>query len=372
MTNTCTKVFLRRRPYAGGKISLYLDYYPAILNPYTNRMTRRETLGIVIYAEPATEEQRRFNQEMEDKAEAIRCIRYQSLINEQFGFLDKAKQKMDFLAYFEKKARSRDEKWISVYLHFKNFVGGKCCFSDVTVSLCDNFRSYLLGADLLRHPGRGGRLSANSAAGYWATFRCLLKIAYRERFFPENINDRLKGLKWQEVRKEYITLEEMRMLAETECDIPVLKQASMFGLFTGLRLSDLLNLTWDNIGRSPDGGHCLRLRTEKTESQVTLPVSEEAMQYCGERDCGLVFKGFRRSMAQHAFKKWVKSAGIEKKLSFHCLRHSFATILISLGIDVYVVSKMLTHRSVRTTQVYADIVSAKKREASNAITLRQT
>ena len=79
MTNTCTKVFLRRRPYVGGKVSLYLDYYPAIRNPHTNKMTRRETLGIVIYAEPANEMQRRFNQEMEEKAEAIRCIRYQSL-----------------------------------------------------------------------------------------------------------------------------------------------------------------------------------------------------------------------------------------------------------------------------------------------------
>ena len=80
MTNTCTKVFLRRRPYVGGKVSLYLDYYPAIRNPHTNKMTRRETLGIVIYAEPANEMQRRFNQEMEEKAEAIRCIRYQSCI----------------------------------------------------------------------------------------------------------------------------------------------------------------------------------------------------------------------------------------------------------------------------------------------------
>jgi len=73
--NTCTKVFLRKRPYAGGKLSLYLDYYPAIRNPHTNKMTRRETLGIVIFANPTNEMQRRFNQEMEEKAEAIRCIR---------------------------------------------------------------------------------------------------------------------------------------------------------------------------------------------------------------------------------------------------------------------------------------------------------
>lgn len=57
--NTCTKVFLRKRPYAGGKLSLYLDYYPAIRNPHTNKMTRRETLGIVIFANPTNEMQRR-------------------------------------------------------------------------------------------------------------------------------------------------------------------------------------------------------------------------------------------------------------------------------------------------------------------------
>lgn len=61
---------------------------------------------------------------------------------------------------------------------------------------------------------------------------------------------------------------------------------------------------------------------------------------------------------------------LAQPITFHGLRHSFATLLISLGIDVYVVSKMLTHRSVRTTQIYADVVSEKKREASNAITLK--
>ncbi len=162
----------------------------------------------------------------------------------------------------------------------------------------------------------------------------------------------------------------MKILANSQCDIPVLKRASMFGLFTGLRLSDLLQLKWENIERSPDGGHCIRLCTEKTETEATLPISEEALQYCSERGNSLVFNGFKRSMAQHAFKNWVKSAGITKKLSFHCLRHSFATILISLGIDVYVVSKTLTHRSVRTTQIYAEVVNQKKRDTANSITLK--
>jgi len=85
MTLTCTNVTLRQKPLRNDRISLYLDYYPAIRNPYTMKMSRREFLGIYIYAKPKNEQQRMFNQDMLNKAEAIRCIRVQSLINEEFG-----------------------------------------------------------------------------------------------------------------------------------------------------------------------------------------------------------------------------------------------------------------------------------------------
>ena len=113
MTLTCTNVTLRQKPLRNDRISLYLDYYPAIRNPYTMKMSRREFLGIYIYAKPKDEQQRMFNQDMLNKAEAIRCIRVQSLINEEFGFLDKNKQKVDFLAYFRTKAREKYENGIA-------------------------------------------------------------------------------------------------------------------------------------------------------------------------------------------------------------------------------------------------------------------
>ena len=99
MTHTCTKVTVRQRAIRNNRISLYLDYYPAVRNPETMQMSRREYLGIYIYAHPKNEMEREFNNDMLNKAEAIRCIRVQSLINEEFGFLDKTKQKADFLAY---------------------------------------------------------------------------------------------------------------------------------------------------------------------------------------------------------------------------------------------------------------------------------
>ena len=104
MTLTCTNVTLRQA-LRNDRISLYLDYYPAIRNPYTMKMSRREFLGIYLYAKPRNEQQRMFNQEMLNKAEAIRCIRVQSLINEEFGFLDKNKQSISLPTSEQRHAR---------------------------------------------------------------------------------------------------------------------------------------------------------------------------------------------------------------------------------------------------------------------------
>jgi site-specific recombinase XerD len=353
---------------SGAKESLYLDFYPPIRDPFTMRMTRRESLGIYIYAKPKNEMEREFNQEMIMKGEVIRGLRVQSLINEEFGFLDVNKKKANFLAYFKTKAEKKDQKWMKVYLHFYKFVNGKCSFGDVTVELCNKFRDYLLNAHHLKRKNQ--KISQNSAAGYFSTFRALLKIAYKEKFFRENLNDFLESIDTTDVKIEYLTLEEVKKLVETPCKIPVLKDASLFSCLTGLRISDILNLEWKNIVPASEGGYCLRLRTEKTETETTLPISDEALKLCGERSEGKVFKGLKRFMVFQPLKNWVEDAGITKHITFHCFRHTFATLQIALGTDIYTVSKMLTHKNVSTTQIYADLVNAKKRESANKISLR--
>ena len=353
---------------SGAKESLYLDFYPAIRDPFTMRMTRRESLGIYIYAKPKNEMEREFNQEMIMKGEVIRGLRVQSLINEEFGFLDKNKKKADFLSYFKMKAQKKDQKWMKVYLHFNKFVNGKCSFGDVTVELCNKFRDYLLNAHHLKRKNQ--KISQNSAAGYFSTFRALLKIAYKEKFFRENLNDFLESIDTTDVKIEYLTLEEVKKLVETPCKIPVLKEASLFSCLTGLRISDILNLEWKNIVPASEGGYCLRLRTEKTETETTLPISDEALKLCGERSEGKVFKGLKRFMVFQPLKNWVEDAGITKHITFHCFRHTYATLQIALGTDIYTVSKMLTHKHVSTTQRYANLVNAKKRESANKISLR--
>ncbi len=353
---------------SGAKESLYLDFYPPIRDSFTMRMTRRESLGIYIYAKPKNEMEREFNQEMIMKGEVIRGLRVQSLINEEFGFLDVNKKKADFLAYFKTKAEKKDQKWMKVYLHFYKFVNGKCSFGDVTVELCNKFRDYLLNAHHLKRKNQ--KISQNSAAGYFSTFRALLKIAYKEKFFRENLNDFLDSIETTDVKIEYLTLEEVKKLVETPCKIPVLKEASLFSCLTGLRISDILNLYWRDVVPASEGGYCMRIRTEKTETETTLPISDEALELCGERSDGKVFKGLKRFMVFQPLKNWVEDAGITKHITFHCFRHTYATLQIALGTDIYTVSKMLTHKNVSTTQIYADLVNAKKRESANKISLR--
>ena len=163
---------------------------------------------------------------------------------------------------------------------------------------------------------------------------------------------------------------ELKKLAATPCKIDVLRRASLFSCLTGLRISDVMNLKWEDIEAAPEGGFCLRITTIKTKTVATLPISDEAVALCGEKAKGTVFKGMKRTYCQDPLKEWIKSAGIKKHITFHCFRHTFATLQIAEGTDIYTVSKMLTHRNVSTTQIYADLVSDKKRESANRISLK--
>ncbi|MFI3282712.1 MAG: phage integrase SAM-like domain and Arm DNA-binding domain-containing protein, partial [Rikenellaceae bacterium] len=194
-----SKVTLRRRAVKDDKISLYLDFYPAIRIPDTMKMSRRESLGIYIYKNPKNQMGLNFNREMLDKAEAVRCMRQTSIINEEFGFFDKHKMKGDFLAYFEGMLGKKNTKWRFVYSHFYNFVGDKCTFGEVTVDLCRKFGEYLLNAPQLRQGKK--TMAQNSAAGYFSTFRALLKIAFRDKRIKENVNEHLDSIKWEETMR---------------------------------------------------------------------------------------------------------------------------------------------------------------------------
>lgn len=364
----CKTVTLRTRPLKNGMLSYYLDYYPGYRDQETMKTIRHEGLNIYIYANPKNERERNFNATMSEKAEAIRCRRFESIVNDRYDFFDRHKLKADFLEYYRKQLRKHDQKWEFVYHHFYNFVHGKCTFEEIDIDLCNKFREYLLNAKQLR---RDDRISKNSASGYWSTFRGLLKILYRNRLIKTNINDFLDKIETEDTPKEYLSVEELYKLAETPCKKPILKTASLFSCLTSLRISDILSLQWHEIVDFAAGGKCVHTITQKTKTEDIIPISDEALQLIGysPEKTGLVFKGLKRSWTQHPMKEWIREAGITKNITFHSYRRTYATLQGAAGTDIRTIQSNMVHKSITTTQRYMKVVDSNKREASNRISL---
>lgn len=364
----CKTVTLRTRPLKHGMLSFYLDYYPGYRDTETMKTIRHEGLNIYIYANPKNQRERDFNATMSEKAEAIRCRRFESIVNERYDFFDKRKYKADFLEYYKKQLRKHDQKWEFVYLHFCNFVHGKCTFEDIDVDLCNKLREYLLHAKQLR---RDKPVSRNSASGYWSTFRGFLKILYRNRMIKTNVNDFLEKIETVDVPKEALSTEELYRLAETPCKKPILKTASLFSILTSLRISDILTLTWEEIVDFPAGGKCVHTITEKTKTEDIIPISEESLELIGysPEKKGLVFKGLKKCWTQVPLKEWLISAGITKHITFHSFRRTYATLQAAAGTDPRTIQSNMAHKSITTTQRYMKVVDSNKVEASKKISL---
>ena len=189
-----SKVYLRKKKISKGKVSLYLDFYPPILIPGTNRTTRRYFLNVHLPEKPKSFAEREHVKSIMQKMEIFRLRVLEQIINEKFDFYDKIVEKTDFLDYFgiffKNESLKHNKKWIYVYQHFAAFTNNKCTFADINVALCQRFRSYLLNTAKLRDDSK--KLKQNSAAGYFSTFRGMLKEAYKKRMLTENINDFLE------------------------------------------------------------------------------------------------------------------------------------------------------------------------------------
>jgi integrase len=131
-------------------------------------------------------------------------------------------------------------------------------------------------------------------------------------------------------------------------------------------------MTWSEVQFSNEIGHYIRFRQKKTKGAETQPISEQAFELLGERTTAeeRVFVGLKYS-AWHNLKlqQWVMKAGISKTITFHCARHTYATLQLTLGTDIYTVSKLLGHKDLKTTQIYAKIIDERKKEAANKIKL---
>jgi len=379
-----TKTKLRQKVISGNRQSLYLDFYPAIPHPETGQPTRREFLGLYLMDKPKHPLDKQANKETLQLAEQIRQKRENELNKPEIytGYeLEQLKLKeqgeLSFIEYFtelaNKRKASNHDNWVSALHYLQRFTGGNLLFNQVTQKWCNDFKDYLLTVPSNRSTNTTSTtLSQNSAVSYFNKLKATLKQAYKDGLLTTDINAKVAPIKQAETQREYLSLEELKAAANTPCQQPILKQAALFSALTGLRFSDIEKLTWSEVGYSNEAGHYLQYRQQKTKGTEVLPISEGAYKLLGTQGepNEKVFTGLKYSAyANKYLKQWVASAGITKDITFHCFRHTYATLQLSMGTDIYTVSKMLGHRELKTTQVYAKVVDKAKREAANKITL---
>lgn len=318
-------------------------------------------------------------------ADSLRKLRQREYDNtELYNELDiiqqeeKERSQEDFLRYYEllidKRHKNNSESirvnWYRSIEFLKTFGGEKIMFSQINTKFCENFKSYLLTAK--SRSNKDAIISQNTASTYFSVFKAALKEAFIDGYFTIDIAAKVKSIPHEESRREYLTLEELNTLVETPCELDVLKRAALFSALTGLRHSDIQKLTWNEIKIENDQAR-INFTQKKTKGVEYMPMSKQALQLCGEAGAptDLVFKDLTNpAWISRPLKKWIASAGITKKITFHNFRHTFATLQLSSGTDIYTVSKMLGHTNVKTTQVYAKVVDEKKNTASKAIQLK--
>lgn len=378
-----TKVKLRQRTISKNRKSLYLDFYPAILVPGAEKPTRRLYLGIYLFDKPKDVLEKRHNKEALQIGEQIRQGR-ENQLNKPEVYTDFEKNQLkikelrekDFTEYFlqvvNKKKGESYKTWNYAFSHYLSFAGGKLRFADLTEEFCGEYKSYLLSARSLK--SKTQLLHQNTAAGHFAKFRSVIRMAYKsgKGYLQTNVGDMIEPIKPLETYRNYLTIEELNRLAKTECGSPILKRVALFSALTGLRYSDIQKLRWSEVEHSEEYGYSLQFRQKKTQGVERLPISEQAASLLGtpgEPDSP-VFEGLKYTAFynRHLF-VWLGAAGITKDITFHNFRHTFATIQLSEGTDIYTVSKLLGHRSLTTTQIYTKVVDRLKREAADKIKL---
>ena len=387
------KVKLREKTISGNRQSLYLDFYPAILHPETGETTRREFLGLYINAETkidgkgkakkitlnAIDKQR--NKETLQIAEQIRQKReshlnkpeiYNGYEKEQLKIKEQGEK--NFVEYFkkltDKRKASNHDNWVSAYHYLENFTNGNLKFTDLNERFCNEFKDYLLTTK--SNKSNKTTLSQNSTVSYFNKLKAAMKQAYKDGLLKSDLNAKIEPIKQTETRRNFLTIDELNSLVKTECNNPLLKRAAIFSALTGLRFSDIQKLIWGEVHQSVESGYSLQFTQQKTKGVELLPISEQAFSLMGEPQepttkvfNGLVYSAYENILLY----QWIVAAGITKKITFHCFRHTYAVLQISMGTDIYTVSKMLGHRELKTTQIYTKVIDATKREAANKIQL---
>ena len=363
-------VKIRMRALVDGSKSLYLDIYR-----HGKRTYEPPRLYFIPEMSAADRKQNAMTMLAANKVKSQRII---ELTTGEVGIKNTHKKVylLDWMKTYmeaQKKRGKKDDRQIKTTINIlKAYTNERMLLSNVDKGFCLGYLRYLQ----TDYNPIGRKLSNFTLMNYYRILNCALNAAVREdllRANPFTKLDKRDKIKEPESKREYLTIDEVKKLMSTpfpkERLIDV-KNGYLFSCFCGLRISDIMELRWKNIV-CDRGAYSLEIVMKKTKDPIYIPLSEQALKWLpdrNEKDAeDKVFFIPRVEYVNPALAKWAEKAEIKKHVTFHTARHTFATMMLTLGADLYTVSKLLGHSDVKVTQVYAKIVNQKKNDAVNLV-----
>ena len=358
-------VTLRYKELSNGNKSLYLDVYD-------NGKRSYEFLKLYLLPEITLRDKQK-NQKVLIQAEIFRLQRNLDVLLPPATQVEENSQPTlslltDWLHTYSlrKKEKGQSDAFSQqinkTIKHLIKYKGEKTIINEVDKDYCVGFIHYL----------KASFLSNATISAYFRCLNCALNAAVKEFLLPMNpillipSDERIKLL---ESTRNFLTIDEIKQLVRVPCRHGEVKRAYLFSCLSGLRLSDIKRLCWTDINRDGEQWR-ISILMKKTQRFLRLPLSNEAVKWLPIRkqnDLSLVFQLPDDGQINVILKKWIAECGIEKHITFHTARHTYATLLLTVGVDIYTVSKLLGHTQVKTTQIYAKIIDRKKDNAVNRI-----
>lgn len=386
-TDTGDNPKLGAKVLSDGKESLFLDYYFGYTKSYNEKTgkesvkvdRKREYLSLYLWQAPRTPLERQQNKETLELAKKIRFERGQELLESAEGYRLKKNRDINFLDYFKSYIDTytkKDIRMLQMALNrFVDFLNetpeytkySKCIKpGQITKDMIEAYTEYLQSRSI----GEG-------AKSIYSRFKKVIKYAIEHDVMIKNpCTGIVIKVDDQQLKKDVLSLDEIQQLINTHYDNenPNIRRAFIFCLYCGLRFCDVKDLTFENVDYS---NKLLKFEQNKTKghsanSGVVIPLNDGLLQLIGQpqqldKREELIFSLPSYEMCLKALKRWVKRANINKHISWHCARHSFAVNILNNGANIKTVASLLGHSGLKHTEKYTRAVDKLKQDAINSL-----
>lgn len=361
--STIMGVKLRIQKRENGKGHYYLEYYlgSKMVDGVQKVQRKREGLGLDLYLKPKNNKERDYNKNHKNLAEAILVKREYDFITSSHNLPNKNKSNKNFFEYINEFVESKniEKKGKDAYTltinYLEQYKGKNITIKEVDYTYCRDFLGFLLNTS----KSNGEKLSTASVTQYFNKLRLIVKELHKEGLKETDLCKDIKNPKLDTKPRIFLTLDEVDLLVNTPYHLRNVKDLFLFSCFTGLRHSDILQLKWKDV-REVDDNKYLTVKQQKTGQYQNVPLTENAIKVIGERkgDDDKIFEGAKYSANNNRhLEKWVLTAGIKKKVTFHTGRHTFATNHYSQFKDSKATGKWLGHQSSKSTEVYVHLAN---------------